>query len=356
MLPPLISAEEVERRLELIFPEGMEKLTQCRSKAAARTIVASLYIGAVAGNDVYIGPAHIVRLSEEQLEERQLPEQREKFRKEIRGDFPQWYNENTRESVRDDVIRETFIPNGVMIGLTNLPTTSGRPRYALNAKFAHLFDPKLDDKTVEKMASEWREEFLSSAALARISLSHKSNEAEGPLVKLPDGTVIRLEPGPSSDIAKDVIERFAPSFLTKPVLVWFSESGNKVPIANKKLIDQLRIVINEKTVLPDMILADLSDEFRLVFVEVVATDGPMTTKRVTELSRIANNAGHNASEVLFLTAFKDRNDRAFKKVFETIAWGTMVWFSTEPNALLILRQGDERTLRLIQSPSSTDES
>jgi len=348
-LPPLLSAKEVERRLELIFPEGMERPTQCRSKAAARTIAASLYIGAVSGSGIYIGPAHVVRLSEKQIAERFLPEEREHYRKKMRSDFEQWYNENSRETVRDDVIRETYVPNGVMIARTDLATTSSRPRYALQADFAKLFDPVLNDETIEVMAAKWRDKHLSPAALARISLNHKSDEAEGPLVKLPDDTVIRLEPGPSSEIAKEVIERFAPGFLAKPVLIWLSESGNKVRMENKQLIERLGLVIDEKTVLPDMILADSSEDFRLVFVEVVASDGPMTAKRISELGKIASNAGHTAGHVLFVTAFKDRNDRAFKKVFESIAWGTMVWFCTEPESLLILRQGDEEALRLVRS-------
>lgn len=346
-LPPLISAAEVERRLFFIFPEGMERLTQCRSKAAARTIAASIYIGAIEGSGIYVGPAHIVRLSEEQIEERKKPEDRDLYRKKMQSEFAGWYNENSRETVRDDVIRETFLPNGAMIGRTDLPTTSGLPRYALQADFAKLFEPSLDDDAIEKLSADWREKSLSPAALARITLSHRSDGADGILVKLPDSTVIRLEPGPSSEIAKEVLERFAPAFLTKPALVWLSQSGTKVHYDNKQLISRLKIVIDEKKVLPDMILADLSEKFRLVFVEVVATDGPMTAKRISELSQIASGAGHDQANVMFVTAFKDRNDRAFKKVFESIAWGTMIWFSTEPEAILIMRSGNEEDLKLV---------
>ena len=345
-LPPIISAKEVERRLPVIFPDGSERLTDCRSKAAARVIAAAIYVGAVEGSGIEIGPAHIVRLSEKQLSNKQAVADRQLYHKQIGGTYKAWYNENSRETVRDNVIKKSFIPIGAMTDREDLPTNAGSPRYALQAAFAKLFEPTVSDAQLKAMAEDWRANTLSPDALARIHLSQRSADAGGPLMKMADGTVQRLEPGPSSEIAIAVVERFAPRFLSKPVLAWLSQSGTKATFETRAIIQHLKLDIDEKKVLPDMILADLAEPFRLVFIEIVATDGPMSSARVKTLSSIALKGGFSSDQVYFVTAFKDRSGPAFRKAFASTAWGTMIWFSTEPDKLVILRAGKEDVLTM----------
>jgi hypothetical protein len=77
----------------------------------------------------------------------------------------------------------------------------------------------------------------------------------------------------------------------------------------------------------------------LIFVEVVATDGPVTPPRKGALLNIATDAGFLAERVAFLTAYLDRSHSAFKKTVSELAWGTFVWFAAEPENLAVLREG-----------------
>jgi len=75
--------------------------------------------------------------------------------------------------------------------------------------------------------------------------------------------------------------------------------------------------------LPDAILVDLGPEHPLlVFIEAVATDGPINDRRKAALEELANKAGFPLQHVAFVTAYLDRSGAAFKKTVDTLAWGS----------------------------------
>lgn len=47
-----------------------------------------------------------------------------------------WYEDNTREPIRDETLRDGLIAVGAVIELPGFATTSGRPRYVLQEGFA----------------------------------------------------------------------------------------------------------------------------------------------------------------------------------------------------------------------------
>jgi hypothetical protein len=67
-----------------------------------------------------------------------------------------WYAVNTRESIRDDTIRYALIQNGAVIERPGLSTTSPAGRYALQAEFAELLAPGMDEATFIAKAAAWR--------------------------------------------------------------------------------------------------------------------------------------------------------------------------------------------------------
>ena len=84
----------------------------------------------------------------------------------------------------------------------------------------------------------------------------------------------------------------------------------------------LKIEADVKT-FPDLILADLAPkEPLIVFVEVVATDGAITPRRLEAIYEITDSAGFDRKQVAFLTAYQDRNSAGFKKTVAQLAWGT----------------------------------
>ena len=190
---------------------------------------------------------------------------------------------------------------------------------------------------------------MSKGALTRLTLRrHGGADTGGVLVTFPNGETRRLAPGPSSAIARGVVESFAPAFLREPFVLWLSESGNKVVARDDALAAKIGLAIQADRDLPDLILVDLGQQDPLLlFVEIVATDGPITERRKQTLIRIAAAGGFDASRMAFLSAFADRDAPGYRKTYRNLAWGSFAWFASEPDKLLILRDGEVELERLL---------
>jgi len=344
-LPPYVTREFVKQRLEQIFPEGAPNRGYCTREMAGATVFAMIYVGAVEGVR-YSSPKHVYRMSDDQAmltsDDARVGYVKES---EIPGSVSRgqaWYADTTREPIRDETLRHGLIPVGAVIERKDLPTTSAKPRYALAVDFVGLFDPNLSGEALDKAIEQWRASHLTPAALARVNLlrSGTGKDASGVLVEFPDKHTRRLAPGDSSRIAKGVIEHFAVAFLDDPVVLWLSESGNKVVERDDLLAKKIGLHIDPSRNLPDIILVDLgpkgSSNVLLVFVEVVATDGPVTDERRTELMKLTDAAGFDPAQVAFVTAFLDRGHAAMRKSFHAVAWNTFVWIASEPDKLIAL--------------------
>ena len=87
--------------------------------------------------------------------------------------------------------------------------------------------------------------------------------------------------------------------------------------------------------------ADKNVDVVLVFIEVVATDGPVTRQRRDALLKIALDASFPERRVAFVTAFLDRSHPAFKRAVAELAWDSFGWFAAEPQNLMVLRAEKE---------------
>jgi BsuBI/PstI restriction endonuclease domain/BsuBI/PstI restriction endonuclease HTH domain len=351
ILPALLQWQEVQSRLKIVFPEGTSQRGFLTRDIAARTVFVALYIGAVEGSNTWLAPKHVYRMSGEQAESTGQ-EDRIAYALNVmkpRGRAPGvlWYADNSRESIRDETLREALVTIGAAVEKSDVPTTSGKPRYALQAGFAALFNPSLEGVFLDQEIATWQSKVLTKGALARVAIVRSGAAASGGKVSVvfPSGETMRLKPGPSSKITKAVIEVFAHKFLHDPAVLFVSESGNKVVAHQDKLARQIGLQIESNKNLPDTILVDLGPEHPLlVFVEVVATDGPINTRRKKALEEIANKAGFPAQHIAFVTAYLDRSGAPFKKTIDTLAWGSYAWFVSEPDSIVILTE-DLKKLR-----------
>lgn len=344
--PPYVSWTQVAERLPLIFPEGTPNRGYCIREMSAKTIFVALYIGAVEGSDRYLGPAHVYRMTNEQAA---LADQADrdgyiKLLRKKNGLPPgeRWYADNSREPIRDETLREGLVAIGAVARREDLPTTSGLPRYQLKADFSALFDPLLAGDELEAAITKFQTTHLSKLALARVSimLSGAAGATAGVLVTFPNKETRNLAPGPSSIISKAVVEEFAPRFLGQPAVLWLSESGNKVVAKDDKLASAIGLKIEADKNLPDLILVDLAAaDPLLVFVEVVATDGPITERRRDALYQLTDAAGFPRERVTFMTAYQDRESAGFRKTMSALSWGSFAWFLSEPSDIVILRDG-----------------
>lgn len=352
--PPYASRELVAQRLPLIFPEGTPNRIYCIRELSASTVFAALYIGAVEGIGIYLGPVHVYRMTMEQAAKAE-DEEREAYaenilKKNVHALGTRWYADNTREPIRDETLRDGLVAIGAVLRREDLPTTSGSPRYALKKDFAALFDPDLGEEALAEAIAAFQKKHLSKSALARVNimLSGAAGSTSGVLVTFPSGETRQLAPGPSSIISKAVVEVFAAAFLEKPAVIWLSESGNKVVMRDDKIANAIGLKIDASANLPDLILADLGpDEPLIVFVEVVATDGAITPRRQEAIFALTDTAGFKRAQIAFLTAYQDREGAGFKKTVAQLAWDSFAWFVSEPQSIVILRHGGSSPGRLI---------
>lgn len=345
---PMLTRDEVHVRLQEIFPDGAPNRAYLTRMLAASTVFVALYIDATEGNGTMLGPKHVYRMTDEQAalvdDASRTAYATGVLRTGSQTEGRRWYQDNTREPIRDETLREGLVAIGAVIERTDLPTTSSKPRYALKASFAALFDPALTGEALQARIAAWQAEALNKGALARLAIVRQGAgvSADQVLVTFPNGETRRMKPGPSSEITKAVVEVFAPAFLTAPAVVFLSESGNKVVARDDALARSIGLAIQADKNLPDTILVDLGPVHPLlVFVEVVATDGPISQRRKEALEELVAEAGFPAEHVAFVTAYLDRSAGPFKKTVDSLAWGSYAWFAAEPERLMVFSEARE---------------
>ncbi len=342
---PLLPREEVHARLQEIFPDGAPNRAYLTRMLAASTVFVALYIDAIEGSGTYLGPKHVYRMTDDQAARTDADDRTGYATGVLRTGSQvggrRWYQDNTREPIRDETLREGLVATGAVTERTDLATTSSKPRYALKASFAALFDPHLAGEALQARIAAWQAGALNKGALARLAIvRHGAGvSADQVLVTFPNGETRRMKPGPSSAITKAVVEVFAPTFLTDPAVLFLSESGNKVVARDDELARSIGLAIQADRNLPDTILVDLGPTHPLlVFVEVVATDGPISERRKAALEALVAETGFPAEHVAFVTAYLDRSAGPFKKTVDSLAWGSYAWFAAEPERLVIFGQ------------------
>jgi hypothetical protein len=341
-LPPLLNVEEIHSRLQTIFPQGTAHRGYLVREIAAKTVFTMLYIGAIEGSDSLLGPKHVYRMSDTQAK-KQDDKQREAFRVgALRSGFrpyrDRWYNDNSREPIRDETLKEGLIAIGAVTTRTDMPTTSSKPRYALHVDFADLFDPALKDEKLEEKIAQWQKKHLSAGAIARLALAKRahSSSTDAVSVTLPNKERRNMKAGVSSEITKQVVEVFAQTFLSNPAVIWISESGDKVITQDDAMAKTIGLDIRVDRTLPDIILADIDDPMLLVFIEVVASDGPINENRRKALLEAVKQDDFPLDRILFVTAFMDRDDTVFRKAIANLAWGSFAWVASEPDHIIAM--------------------
>lgn len=345
-LPVLMPWPDIHKRLQVIFPEGTPHRANCIWEIAARTVFAMLYSGAVEGCDVWLRPDQVTRMTDAQASMTTDADRTAWAKASVapaKAEIPgRWYAGNTRESIRDDTIRNALVPNTAVIERPGLATTSPAGRYALEAGFAALFDPALTGPAFDTAVTAWQNSHLNAGARMRIAVMRggASSGTDRLLVTFPNGETRLMAPGPSSDLSRHVIEVFAPRFLGAPAVIFLSESRDKVVSRDDELAKKIGLNILADKNLPDIILADLAPAHPLlVFIEVVASDGPVSEARKAALLTLTDAASYPREHISFVTAYFDRSAAQFKKTVDSLAWGSFAWFASEPEHLIELVDG-----------------
>jgi hypothetical protein len=352
-LPPVISVAALAKWLPEIFPAGTAQRNYVVREMAAKTIFVMLYTGAVEGANRWFRPAQVTLMTD--LQSRSTdPKARSKWTADSLGagrlkhSGESWYAPNSREPIRDETLRSGLVPLGAVVERPGVLTTSSRPRYALSRSFCDLL-VGLEKGASPSAITERQSANLSSEALARVKLlksgAAASRQGNRLPINFPNGEARLMLNGPSAVITKAVVEDFAPRFLREPAVLFISDSGEKVVARDEGLAAQIGLEIQADRNLPDIILVDVaSGHERLIFIEVVATDGAITPQRKEALSSLATKAKFSPSSVFFVTAFADRATAPFRKLAPELAWDSFAWFVSEPAHLICYRSNARLTL------------
>ena len=361
-LPSLSTVREIQSRLALIFPEEFPDRGILTGIMAARVIFVFLYGGFVEGAGRFLRPSHVYLFTEQQSlktsEKQRLDWLRSANRPGQRTPGRRWYADTSREPIRDDLMRNQLLRLGVMRKRPGFSTTASTPINYITGEFAALFNPAATGEHLNALIAEWRLQSLSKSTLQRMALRAKGVQlAQGELfIEMPDGTRIRVAAGPSSEIARALIERFTKIHLEQPAILWLSGSDTKAIPQFVAVSESVGLTFDLSAELPDLILADMTDPLRILFCEIVATDGAVTEARREALLRIVRSSNIPEELVEFLSAFDDRQSGAFRKNFGSLAVNSLVWFRTEPELLVVLQTKTDtaqefRTLKIIGDES-----
>lgn len=354
-LPPLRTLEQLTERLSAIFPEGMPQRNYFVRPIAVKTVFVMLYVGAVEKSGTWFRPNQVARMTDAQAactgEEDRTRWAVASLKPRAQGQVERggWAADTSREPVRDETLRNALHQVGAVVQRTGLDTTSSKPRWALAQDFVELLLCTPED--FDRLAASWRKRHLSPQAFARVTLAQQgvtaASTGDTVLVTFPNGESRRMSVGQSTNIAKAVIEDFAQRFLVDPGVLWVSESKQKVTLRDDDLARRLGLEINTQLVLPDIILVDLGTEYPIfVFIEIVASDGPVDEQRKTALLEMLRQAGHGEHQAAFVTAFWDRGGAAYRKASSVIAGNTFVWTATEPEKIIVVRDTSRHSVVL----------
>ncbi|ETZ24175.1 hypothetical protein N824_16680 [Pedobacter sp. V48] len=91
------------------------------------------------------------------------------------------------------------------------------------------------------------------------------------------------------------------------------------------------------------------DDALVVFIEVVDTDGAISDRRQQAIYALTDKAGFACKQVVFVTAYIDKNSAGFKKTISNIAWNSFVWFVSEPENLVHFSGATKKLSQLLRS-------
>jgi hypothetical protein len=305
VLLPTVSVALCIERLERVFPRAAFDAVMS-SPLAAASVAAMIYLGAVRDNaeaaeQRYVRPSMVMWLNDSALAHAKDIEREAWYRSALVSKkkvaeleqswgltFAQRYADNTRETLRDETFPK-WREQGAMEQRPGLPTASSAPRWMLARHFADLFDPALEGDALTRAVDDWTQTHMSTAGRMR-AMSARRLENSGHLIDvvLSDGSHRQLEPGVASSILKGVIEEWAPRKLKSPLVLSISEPGDKVYLADAKLLASVGIQIDMSAVLPDALILDGEAE-PLQFWIVEAPEG--------EVVGVGCGAGHSRWEL-----------------------------------------------------------
>jgi len=241
----------------------------------------------------------------------------------IKKQYNKKYAENSRETFRRQTLHQFEKEVGIVDRNIDDPT---RPTNSPNTVWSVTDDTITVLKTYG--TPEWKKTlpvFLNKIGRAA---GNKVNNSKNKLVINLDGKNITFSPGKHNELQIRIINEFRNNFCKDSKVVYVGDTAHKMLHLNKKLLKKLGLQIKKHDILPDVVLIDEKKK-RLYLIEAVTSHGPVSNKRLIELTKYFAPL---KLKLIFVSAFPDF--REFKRHVDDIAWETEVWLSEIPNHMI----------------------
>jgi hypothetical protein len=344
------SIAEIRTRLGLLFPEGVPARNFLTRELAAKTIATFLFLDAVGDPEregvrllrpsmvAWLDDVSLSRSADERFV-RGWHDAATRGQARLRAfldahaiEWRRWYADNSRESIRDEVIRPLQESYGAVRRRAGVAATGGSPTLTLAQDFATVFEAGIDRSEADRRIAAWQADHLGATAQARLAALRRLDAADVVTVELPGRGPRQLPPGTASRVTQAVIEVLAPQLLRQPFVLAVCHSRDPVAVEDARELERVGLALDANLALPDVLLLDAADG-TLWFVEVVATAGEISERRRVELEAWAAGRGIASDRCRFVTAYRSRADQAFRRTAGDLAWGTYAWFADEPHGI-----------------------
>lgn len=238
--------------------------------------------------------------------------------------FQKAYAPNTRETFRRQSLHQ-LVAAGVVAQNPDDPnrqTNSPRNCYQVVPEFLALVKTRKTDK--------W-ESALADFHAGRLSLAQRyasAREMAMVPIAMPDGSELKLSPGPHSQLIKQIVDEFGSRFAPGARLIYAGDTGEKMGFFDEDALTALGVTIDRHSKMPDVVLYDTERNW-LFLCEAVTSHGPVDGKRYLELSELFKQS---TAGLVFVSAFPDR--ATMRPYLSDLAWETEAWVADAPTHLM----------------------
>lgn len=243
----------------------------------------------------------------------------------IKQNYGVAYAENSRETFRKQAMHHFRI--AALIEDNLKATNSPNYRYRITIEALNL---------IKKYGTkDWNKELAKYLKNHEKLISIYENKRN--LTKIPvkiNGENFEFSTGKHNELQKAIIEEFAPRFAQNSIVLYVGDTKDKDLYKDVESLEKLKISMGDHEKLPDVILYQKEKKW-IYFIEAVTSVGPISPKRIVEITDMTRNCKLGK---IYVTAFIDM--KTFKKFTEQLAWETEVWLSEMPDHMIHLN-GDK---------------
>ncbi|MCS4054070.1 BsuBI/PstI family type II restriction endonuclease [Salinibacter ruber] len=234
------------------------------------------------------------------------------------------YAENTRESVRKNVIHQ-FVQGAIAERNPDdptLPTNSPNTHYALTDEVLQVLRQYGSDTWEEALTG-----FLENQRTLIERYKRKRDRERVPLTV--NGEEYRLSPGEHNELQVAIIEDFGPQFAPGASLLYLGDTEDKKLILDEEGFERIGVPVPDHDKLPDVVLYDSTENW-LYLIEAVTSRGPISPKRRTEIEDLMLDGAD--ADPIYVSAFLDFS--TFGEFMSELAWETEVWVASDPGHMI----------------------